>query len=153
MLDSEPRRGRRRRSRRSSPRQAPAQVADSSDVRRGVVKWFNRSRSYGFIQCDDGTEVFVHESAVVLGSSDLPLAKGRVVEFEVRDTPKGHQAVNVVVVTERAPAPDEERQPEAPAAVQDPPTPFDLTKRLPNSWKRRPITFVYTYTIYNRRSD
>lgn len=153
MPDGELRRGRRRRPRRSSPRQAQAQVADGSEVRRGVVKWFNRSRSYGFIQCEDGSEVFVHESAVVLGSSDLPLAKGREVEFEVRDTPKGHQAVNVVVVTERTPVADQERQPKAPVAAQDLPTPFDLTKRLPSSWKQRPATFVYSYTIYNRRSD
>jgi len=98
VFEGESRRGRRRRPRRSGPRRETTPTpAAASDVRRGTIKWFNRGRSYGFIQADDGSEVFFHESAVVLGASDGSLAKGRAVEFEIRGTAKGQQAVNVVM--------------------------------------------------------
>jgi hypothetical protein len=44
---------------------------------------------------------------------------------------------------------------EAPSPPKPKPvaTSLDFTKRLPNSWKQRPVTFVYTYTIYDRHHD
>jgi len=74
----------------------------ASEVQRGVVKWFNGAKGYGFIRCQDGSEVFVHESAVILGSSDLTLAKGREVEFELRLGSRGRQAYSVVVLRDVA---------------------------------------------------
>lgn len=162
MYEGESRRGRRRRPRRSAPRrEATAPPATGSDVRGGTIKWFNRSRSYGFIQADDGSEVFFHESAVVLGASDGSLAKGRAVEFEIRGTPKGQQAVNVVLSGEGA-EPEPESARAVPSPARDPApsasprsepveTTLDFTKRLPNSWKRKSAAFVYTYTLISGR--
>ena len=157
MTEAEPRRGRRRRSRRPCSRREAAPPAGNVGVRRGVIKWFNRARSYGFIQCEDGSEVFVHESAVVLGTSDLTLAKGREVEFEVRETPKGQQAVNVVVVNGGATAPE----PEAPTQVEAPSPPKPqpvatspgLHQALAQLLEAAPGYLVYTYTIYDRHHD
>jgi len=60
----------------------------------GVVKWFNASKGYGFIQRQSGEDVFVHFSAI---QSDgyKSLNEGQSVEFEVKQWPKGLQAENV----------------------------------------------------------
>jgi len=163
VQENERRRGRRRRPRRSSNRRrepAPPPLAVGSDVRRGTIKWFNRGRSYGFIQAEDGSEVFFHESAVVLGASDGSLTKGRAVEFEIRGTPKGQQAVNVVLSGNGA-EPESESVSLASSAAAKAPSPaprsepvgptLDFSKRLPNSWKRKPVAFVYTYTLISGR--
>jgi CspA family cold shock protein len=62
----------------------------------GVVKWFNRSKGYGFIKPDDGSnDVFVHFSAIVAeGVKDLK--EGEKVEFEIITNQKGPNAKNVV---------------------------------------------------------
>lgn len=64
----------------------------------GVVKWFNASKGYGFIQRQSGEDVFVHFSAI---QSDgyKSLNEGQHVEFEVKQGPKGLQAENVVPVS------------------------------------------------------
>ena len=61
---------------------------------RGLVKWFNDAKGYGFITQEDGQDVFVHFSAVQ-GSGFRSLAEGERVEFEVTRGPKGLQASNV----------------------------------------------------------
>lgn len=61
----------------------------------GVVKWFNASKGYGFIQRQSGEDVFVHYSAIV-GEGYRNLQEGATVEFEVVKGPKGFQAANVV---------------------------------------------------------
>ena len=60
----------------------------------GTVKWFNDSKGFGFIQREDGPDVFVHHSAIV-GSGFRSLKEGDVVEFEITEGPKGLQASNV----------------------------------------------------------
>ena len=65
----------------------------------GKVKWFNNSKGYGFIGHDNGTDVFVHYSAIV-SDGYRSLQEGDSVEFEVVQGPKGPQAGNVVVVTD-----------------------------------------------------
>ena len=60
----------------------------------GTVKWFNDSKGFGFIQRDDGPDVFVHFSAVV-GDGYRSLQEGQAVEFEITQGPKGPQAANV----------------------------------------------------------
>ena len=61
---------------------------------RGKVKWFNNQKGYGFITPENGTDVFVHYSAI---QSDgyKTLQEGQDVDFEVEKGPKGNQAVKV----------------------------------------------------------
>ena len=61
---------------------------------KGVVKWFNDSKGFGFIEQDNGEDVFVHFSAIS-GDGFKSLAEGDAVEFEVQKGPKGLQAANV----------------------------------------------------------
>lgn len=61
---------------------------------RGIVKWFNNSKGYGFIGRDDGPDLFVHFSAIE-GDGFRTLQDGDTVEFEISAGPKGPQAVNV----------------------------------------------------------
>lgn len=60
----------------------------------GRVKWFNDSKGYGFIEQEDGEDVFVHFSAIE-GDGFKSLVEGDEVEFEVTQGPKGAQAANV----------------------------------------------------------
>lgn len=60
----------------------------------GRVKWFNESKGYGFIERDGQDDVFVHYSAIE-GEGFKTLKEGQVVEFEVKDGPKGSQAFQV----------------------------------------------------------
>ena len=61
---------------------------------KGVVKWFNAAKGYGFIQRASGEDVFVHFSAIQM-SGYRTLEEGSEVEFEVKKGPKGLQAENV----------------------------------------------------------
>ena len=61
---------------------------------KGTVKWFNDAKGYGFIRCEDGTEVFVHHSAIQ-ATGFRSLTEGQAVQFEVTQGPKGKQAANV----------------------------------------------------------
>ncbi len=65
----------------------------------GTVKWFNTTKGYGFIQRSEGTDVFVHYSAI-RGQGYRSLEEGQKVEFLVVDGDKGLQAQDVVVVPE-----------------------------------------------------
>ena len=60
----------------------------------GKVKWFNDEKGWGFIKQDDGPDVFVHYSQIS-GDGRRGLVEDELVEFELRDGPKGPQAVNV----------------------------------------------------------
>lgn len=64
---------------------------------RGLVKWFNAAKGYGFIQRSTGEDVFVHYSAISMNGYRT-LDNGVEVEFEVRQGPKGLQAENVMRV-------------------------------------------------------
>jgi CspA family cold shock protein len=66
-------------------------------VAQGTVKWFNDSKGFGFIEQEDGEDVFVHFSAVQ-GDGFKTLAEGDRVEFEVQQGPKGLQAANVTKI-------------------------------------------------------
>jgi cold shock protein len=61
----------------------------------GTVKWFNTSRGYGFIQPEEGNDVFVHVSAIQDGDA---LQDGQAVEFDITQGQKGPQATNVRAV-------------------------------------------------------
>ena len=64
---------------------------------KGKVKWFNEQKGFGFIEREDGDDVFVHFSAIS-GDGFKNLAEGQEVEFDVTDGEKGPQASNVVKV-------------------------------------------------------
>ncbi|MBC7293441.1 MAG: cold-shock protein [Thermoleophilia bacterium] len=64
---------------------------------RGIVKWFNPAKGYGFIQRSTGEDVFVHFSAIQMEGYKT-LEQGDEVEFEVKQGPKGLQAENVQVL-------------------------------------------------------
>jgi len=64
---------------------------------RGRVKWFSNSKGYGFIEQEDGEDVFVHFSAVQ-EEGFKSLTEGQEVEFDIVEGPKGPQAANVVKI-------------------------------------------------------
>jgi len=63
----------------------------------GTVKWFNDSKGFGFIEQDNGGDIFVHFSAI-RGDGFKSLAEGARVQFDVVDGPKGPAADNVVML-------------------------------------------------------
>ena len=63
----------------------------------GTVKWFNAEKGYGFIEREDGGDVFVHFSAIQTDGFKT-LEEGQEVEFEVVQGNRGEQAANVVRV-------------------------------------------------------
>jgi len=64
-------------------------------MNQGTVKWFNDSKGFGFITGEDGSEAFVHHSAIqAVGFKSL--AEGEAVSFDTEKGPKGPKAINVV---------------------------------------------------------
>ena len=61
---------------------------------RGTVKWFNDAKGYGFIHNPGGEDVFVHFSSIV-GDGFRTLSEGEEVEYELNETDRGLQALNV----------------------------------------------------------
>jgi len=63
----------------------------------GVVKWFNNRKGYGFIEQEDGPDVFVHHSGID-GGGFKSLEEGDRVTFDIEQGQKGPAAINVTVV-------------------------------------------------------
>lgn len=63
----------------------------------GTVKWFNESKGFGFIQQENGPDLFAHFSAIS-GSGFKTLAEGQKVEFTIGQGQKGPQAENIVAL-------------------------------------------------------
>lgn len=64
-------------------------------MRTGKVKWFNDAKGYGFIETEEGKDIFVHYSAIQIDGYKS-LAEGQSVQFEVVEGSKGLQAANVL---------------------------------------------------------
>ena len=62
---------------------------------KGIVKWFNNQKGYGFITPESGNDVFVHHSAIQ-GDGYKSLDEGQAVEFDIQQGAKGEEAINVV---------------------------------------------------------
>ena len=63
----------------------------------GIVKWFNERKGYGFIEQDEGPDVFVHHSGIN-ATGFISLNEGDRVSFDIEEGQKGPRAVNVTVV-------------------------------------------------------
>ncbi|WP_318508634.1 cold-shock protein CspD [Bacillus sp. T3] len=64
-------------------------------MQNGKVKWFNNEKGYGFIEVENGDDVFVHYSAIQ-GEGYKALEEGQEVSFEIVEGNRGPQAANVV---------------------------------------------------------
>ncbi|MCK4763952.1 MAG: cold shock domain-containing protein [Candidatus Aminicenantes bacterium] len=65
-------------------------------MKKGTVKWFNTNKGYGFIEVyGDDDDVFVHHTDIN-DTGYRALEEGQEVEFDVKDSPRGQQAVNVM---------------------------------------------------------
>jgi len=64
---------------------------------RGKVKWFNDAKGFGFIEQEEGSDIFVHYTAITMEGFKT-LSENQIVDFEVVDGPRGPQAANVVLV-------------------------------------------------------
>ncbi|ARJ40250.1 cold-shock protein [Sporosarcina sp. P21c] len=63
-------------------------------MHQGKVKWFSSDKGYGFIEADDGEDVFVHFTGIATDGFKT-LAEGQTVSFEVIEGNRGPQAANV----------------------------------------------------------
>lgn len=62
----------------------------------GKVKWFNDAKGFGFIEAEDGVDVFVHYSAITM-TGFKSLQEGQQVNYDSIETEKGRQAANVTM--------------------------------------------------------
>lgn len=67
----------------------------------GKIKWFNNEKGYGFIEGENGEDIFVHYSAIKQDGYKS-LSEGQIVEYELLETEKGLQAINVKEVSNAA---------------------------------------------------
>ena len=75
--------------------EAVASCEHPTSMATGSVKWFNRIKGYGFIEQEDGPDLFVHKSQI-----EETLDEGDKVEFEIGEGPKGPNAINVKKIEE-----------------------------------------------------
>lgn len=61
----------------------------------GTVKWYNMSKGYGFISCNEGDDVFVHHSQIKEKGPEKDLHEGESITFDIEEGEKGPMAVNV----------------------------------------------------------
>lgn len=69
-------------------------------MERGIVKWFNNAKGYGFIQKSSGEDVFVHYKTIT-GEGYRTLHEGETVDFDFEEGPKGLHATSVVKIAQQ----------------------------------------------------
>ncbi len=67
-------------------------------IKVGKIKWFNNEKGYGFIEGENGEDIFVHYSAIKQEGYKT-LSEDQIVEYELLETEKGLQAINVKEVS------------------------------------------------------
>ncbi len=67
-------------------------------VTTGQVKWFNETKGFGFLEQENGPDVFVHFSSIK-AEGFKTLTEGQKVQFEIQDGQKGPQAANVTIIS------------------------------------------------------
>ena len=63
----------------------------------GKVRWFSEKKGFGFIEQDNGQDLFVDHTAII-GEGFKTLSEGQRVRFETEETPKGPKAKNVQII-------------------------------------------------------
>ena len=61
----------------------------------GTVKWYSMKKGYGFISCNEGNDVFVHNSQIKEKGPEKDLHEGENITFDIQENEKGPMAVNV----------------------------------------------------------
>lgn len=70
-------------------------------MHQGKVKWFSSDKGYGFIEADDGEDVFVHFTGIAMDGFKT-LTEGQTVSFEIIEGNRGSQAANVTTIDDQA---------------------------------------------------
>jgi CspA family cold shock protein len=80
------------------PTQCPAcrYLAPTAGRQRGLVKFFNVRKGWGFIVQEDGQEIFLHRSGISPDARQPPLVEGDLVEYTTEKTERGVQAINLI---------------------------------------------------------
>ena len=68
-----------------------------AELQRGVVKWFNDAKGFGFISGDNGNEVFAHYSQI-MSNGFKTLIEGQRVQFSVSKSQRGFQASEIIAI-------------------------------------------------------
>jgi CspA family cold shock protein len=63
---------------------------------KGKIKWYNEAKGFGFIETDEGKDIFVHRTG--FKNTDFGIQPDQIVEFEIKQGDKGPVAINVVTV-------------------------------------------------------
>ena len=79
----------------STDREVTAILLGGTIMNKGTVKWFNAEKGYGFITGENGSDVFVHFSAIQ-GEGFKTLEEGQAVSYDLTEGARGMQAANVV---------------------------------------------------------
>jgi CspA family cold shock protein len=125
---------------------SPSQVAGQRFI--GRVAWFSELKGYGFIDWREDKDVFVHRSAILSQGRKI-LQEGQRVEFGIKHTPRGPEAINVIELAKGA-----ERvidQPKHnPQVSRGQAHRLKRRQRDSDSARTRTGPFVYSYTIQRR---